>query len=312
MTKPAILIAGPTASGKSAVALKLAQALGGVVINADSMQVYSDLRVLTVRPTAEQEARAPHRLYGVMGAEQNCSVGRWLGLVEAALAESRRQNWPPIFVGGTGLYFKALTDGLVRVPDIPNGVRQQARQLFTELGAARFRQNLAQRDPEAAARLPSSDRQRLIRAWEVVAATGTPLKDWQQTEANPPLVSHPVQIVLQPDRAWLYGRCDARFDRMIAQGAIDEVRSLMARRLAPDLPAMKALGVPLLIAALEGRCTMDEAISAAKTATRHYAKRQMTWFRNQMISWKRVSEQDSERIAEEIFSIIRENALTTD
>ena len=312
MTKSPILIAGPTASGKSAVALKLAQALRGVIINADSMQVYRDLRVLTSRPTAEQEAQAPHRLYGVLGAEVNCSVGRWLELAKEALTESRREDWQPIFTGGTGLYFKALTEGLVQVPDIPNAVRQEARQLFAELGGVRFRQSLAERDPEAAARLPSSDRQRLIRAWEVVAATGIPLKDWQQTEAGAPLVAHPIRIVLEPDRASLYDRCDVRFDRMIAEGGIDEVRSLMVRGLAPDLPAMKALGVPPLIAALEGKCTMDEAINTAKTATRHYAKRQMTWVRNQMISWNSISEQDSERIYDKIFSIIRENTLTTD
>ncbi len=306
----ALLIAGPTASGKSAIALAVAKELKGMIINTDSMQVYRDVPILTAQPDAAARAQAPHRLYGVLDAGEVCSAGRWLALAAEALAEARKCGMLPIFVGGTGLYFRALTEGLAPVSAIPEPVRRQARALYEELGGERFRARLAVRDPESAARLPPGDRQRLIRAWEVVTATGRPLAEWQAQNAAPLLSGPDLRLALMPDRDWLYGRCEARFDAMLAAGAVDEVKALQARGLPPDRPVMKALGVPQLGAFLAGECSLEAAVAAAKTATRRYAKRQMTWIKTQMISWNIISAQDSERLTEKIFTIIRENALT--
>jgi tRNA dimethylallyltransferase len=304
MPETPILIAGPTASGKSALALTLAEELGGIVINADAMQVYRDLRVMTARPTPADEARVPHRLYGVLDAAEPGSVGAWLAPAEEALAEARRIGRRPIVVGGSGLYFRALTEGLSPIPSIPASHREEARALHDQIGADAFRARLGAHDPDAAARIAASDTQRLLRAWAVFAATGRPLSQWQKLQGQP-LAGSAVRVVVEPDREGLYAAIEARLDAMVAGGGLEEVRRLLARRLDPGLPAMKALGVPQFRAVLEGEKSLEEAVEAAKTATRRYAKRQMTWFRNQMMSWERLISQDSERIKQEIFILIR-------
>jgi tRNA dimethylallyltransferase len=278
-----ILIAGPTASGKSALALELAEALGGTIVNADSMQVYRDLRIITARPTPAEEERVPHRLYGHVDAAENYSVGRWCTETAAALAEAKRDNRPAIIVGGTGLYFKALTSGLAAVPPIPAAIRDGVRARLAGEGVAALHAELAERDPAAAARLRSNDRARVTRALEVVLATGRSLLDWHDT--NKPAIidlADTAKVFLMPDRDELLRRVDARFDAMMAAGALDEVRALAARRLDPSLPAMKAHGVPWLIRHLKGEIAIEEAVAHAKLETRQYTKRQATWFRNQL------------------------------
>ena len=279
----AVLIAGPTASGKSALALEFAQKAGGVIVNADSMQVYRDLRVITARPTPEEEARVPHRLYGHVDAAVNFSAGHWVADAAAALAEVRAQNRLPIFVGGSGLYFKALTRGLSAVPPIPPAIREGVRARLERDGVAALHAELAQRDPDTAARVKPRDRTRIARALEVVEATGRSLSDWHR-EGLPPLLPSGAfsALFLAPDRDQLYARIDARFDAMLKAGALEEVAALAARHLDPLLPAMKAHGVPALIRHLGGEITHEEAAEAGRANTRQYAKRQFTWFRHQL------------------------------
>jgi tRNA dimethylallyltransferase len=295
VSKPGIiLIAGPTASGKSALALPLAEQYGGTIINADSMQVYRDLRIITARPTAAEEERAPHRLYGHVDAGENFSVGRWCREAAAALAAARRDASHAIIVGGTGLYFSALTRGLAAVPAIPATVRAEVRERLARDGAPALHAELSRRDPAAAARLTPGDRTRVTRALEVVLATGRPLKDWQDDEAPAILdISRAAKIFLMPDREELLRRIDARFDAMIAAGALEEVRALAARRLDPELPAMKAHGVPWLIRHLKGEMTLTQAAVEAKRDTRQYTKRQATWFRNQLPEFAWVEPQNA-------------------
>ncbi|WP_049766211.1 tRNA (adenosine(37)-N6)-dimethylallyltransferase MiaA [Rhodopseudomonas palustris] len=279
----AVLIAGPTASGKSALALALAEACGGVIINTDSMQVYGDLRVLTARPTPADEARVPHRLYGTVDAAVNFSAGAWVEAAAAALADARGRGLLPIFVGGSGLYFKALTRGLSAVPAIAPQVREDVRARLEQGGVEALHAALARRDPTSAARLNPNDRSRVARALEVVEATGRSLTDWHR-DALPPLLP-PEQVTalfLAPQRDELYARIDARFELMLQAGALDEVAALAARKLDPLLPAMKAHGVPALIRHLKGEISRDEAASIGCADTRHYAKRQFTWFRHQL------------------------------
>ena len=282
-TAETILIAGPTASGKSALALALAEKRGGVVINADSMQVYRDLRVITARPSAEEETRAPHVLYGHVDAAENFSAGRWSREAAAALAAAGREGRAAIVVGGTGLYFNALTRGLAAVPPVPADVRAAVRARLKSDGVAALHAELAVRDPAMAARLMPADRARVCRALEVVLATGRSLGSWHAQDAPPVLdPSAAAKIFLMPERDALLRRIDARFDIMLAAGALDEVEALAARRLDPDLPAMRAHGVPWLIRHLRGEITLVEAAEAAKRETRQYTKRQATWFRNQL------------------------------
>src|SRR5262252_8428758 len=287
-TARVVLIAGPTASGKSPLALALAERIGGIVINADSMQVYGDLKVITARPTDAEAARVTHRLYGHVDAAVNYSVGQYVIDAGAALAEARRAGKVPIFVGGTGLYFKALTAGLAAVPPIPADTRASVRARLAQQGAPALHAELARRDPVTAARLNPNDRTRTARALEVVEATGRSLTDWQ-AKGLPPLIdtARAVRLFLAPDRAALYARIDARFAAMLAAGALDEVRQLAARKLDPLLPAMKAHGVPWLIRHLAGEITLDAAAHKARLDTRHYAKRQFTWFRHQLGDWPR-------------------------
>jgi len=285
MPQPAaILIAGPTASGKSALALGLAAQIGGTVINADSMQVYRDLRIITARPTPEEEARVPHRLYGHVDAAENYSVGRWLADVGRVLDEVREAGSVPILVGGTGLYFKAVTQGLSSVPPVPDGIRATVRAQMETEGPAALHAELLRRDPST--QLRPTDRTRIARALEVLEATGRPLSDWHR-EGLPPLVdaSRAAKVFLAPDRGELRRRIDARFDAMLAEGALDEVRALAARKLDPLLPAMKAHGVPWLVRHIAGEITLAEAAEGAKNDTRRYTKRQFTWARHQLPDW---------------------------
>jgi tRNA dimethylallyltransferase len=279
-----VLIAGPTSSGKSALALDVARALGGTIINADSMQVYRDLRIITARPTPDEEARVPHRLYGHVDAAENYSVGRWLADVTPALAAVRQAGRIPIFVGGTGLYFKALTQGLSAVPQIPPEIRARVRQRMEAEGPAAMHAELVARDPASPVR--PSDRPRIARALEVLEATGRPITDWHR-DGLPPLVdaSEAVKVFLAPERDELARRIDRRFDAMLAAGALDEVRVLSVRGLDPLLPAMKAHGVPWLIRHLKGEITLAQAAEGGKNDTRRYTKRQFTWTRHQLPDW---------------------------
>jgi len=282
----AILIAGPTASGKSALALTLAERLGGVVINADSMQVYRDLRIITARPTVAEEARVPHRLYGHVDAAENHSVGVWCRDARAALAEAKQDGRVPIVVGGTGLYFKALTQGLSAVPSTPADIRAAVRARCDQEGPEALHAELARRDPVMAGRLKPADRMRIARALEVLETTGRSLADWHG-DGMPAILNpdHAVKVFLAIDRTELYRRIDARFDGMLAAGALDEVRALAARGLDPMLPAMKAHGVPWLRRYLLDEIDLQEAAEGGKRDTRRYTKRQVTWFRHQMPDW---------------------------
>ncbi len=302
----AIFLAGPTACGKSALALRLAEALGGAIVNADSMQVYRELRVLTARPSEADEARAPHFLYGALSVTEACSVGRWLDLTEQALAEISERGLRPILVGGTGLYFKAISEGLAEVPAISPEVREQAREMQRTLGPEGLHAELAARDRVMAGRLAPGDTQRVARAWEVIEDTGTSLAEWQSRPPAPPLLAAAgtSRFVLDPPREEIYARCEARLDAMIDGGALDEAAALEAMGLDPALPAARALGVPELRRHVRGEIALEEALAAAKTATRRYAKRQMTWFRNQTAGWIHISKQDSESIVNEIFAYI--------
>jgi tRNA A37 N6-isopentenylltransferase MiaA len=356
----AVLIAGPTASGKSALALALAESLGGTIINADSMQVYRDLRIITARPTAEEEARVPHRLYGHVDAGVSYSTGRWCVEASAALREAQSAGRLPIVVGGTGLYFKALTHGLAAIPAIPADVRARVRKRLREEGPAALHAELEARDPQMARRLMPRDRTRVARALEVVTATGRSLADWQRdgmrgaaraglrpaptdpppmdvgaglrpaptdpppmdvgaglkpapTDPPPidvaaglkpapanaammdvaaglrPAPANVVRIFLCVERAELYARIDARFERMLGSGALAEVQALRSRSLDPALPAMKAHGVPWLLRHLAGEIDLEAAVEAAKRDTRRYSKRQVTWFRHQLPEWRFVA-----------------------
>jgi len=284
VSKPEIiLIAGPTASGKSALALALAEKLGAEIVNADSMQVYRDLRIITARPSVEEEQRVPHRLYGHVDAAENFSVGRWCEEAAAALAAAGRAARGAVVVGGTGLYFNALTRGIAAVPPIPADIREQVRARLASDGVAALYAELKERDVVAAAQLRPGDRARITRALEVVLATGRSLLDWHEDNKPPGLdAAGAAKIFLAPDRDELSRRINARFDSMMAAGALEEVRLLAARNLNPNLPAMKAHGVPWLVRHLNGEIALEQAVEEAKRDTRRYTKRQATWFRNQL------------------------------
>ena len=279
----AFLIAGPTASGKSALAINLAERFNGCVINADSMQVYRDLTIITARPDQTDLARAPHELFGHIDGHVNYSVGLWLKDVAACLSEMRARGQMPILIGGTGLYFKALTQGISNIPPVPEAVREALRAQCEGLSAPELHQRLAQADPAMAQRLRPSDSQRLMRALEVKAATGRSLLEFQGQRSSPLVdIDQCVAVFLAPERAELNARINARFDQMIAQGALAEVEQLAARGLDPALPVMRAHGVPGLIAYLKGQASQAEAIEKGKRDTRHYAKRQFTFIRHQL------------------------------
>jgi tRNA dimethylallyltransferase len=292
----AVLICGPTASGKSALALELARELGGVIVNADSMQVYAELRVITNRPAPQEEAAAPHRLYGIRPMREPYSAALWLADVQAALGEAAQKGWLPIIVGGTGLYFKALTEGLSDIPQIQAAIRAHYRLAAQMRPAGELHAELQRRDAQTAAHLRPTDPQRIVRALEVIEATGQPLSDWQGRK-QPPLLplSQTRPITVTMDRGELYRRCDARFGAMLAHGAVDEARAIAALGLDPALPAMRAVGLPQLLAYVRGEVSLEEAAAAAKKATRQYAKRQLTWINGNFSKWNMYSTQLSER-----------------
>lgn len=287
------LIAGPTASGKSALALALAERTGGTIINADSAQVYADLRVLSARPSPEEEARAPHCLFGhIDGADAGYSAARWATEAKAAIADAAAANSLPILVGGTGLYLRTLIDGIAPVPPIDPAVRSEVRAL----PVAEAFDALTREDEGAAARLSPADTTRVARALEVVRSTGKPLSAWQASRDGG--IGDEIDLragILLPDRTWLFARIDRRFAEMMDEGAIDEVRALLARADLPDnAPIRRAIGVPEIAAMLAGEIEPEQAVLSASLATRQYAKRQYTWFRNQPPpTWSRIIESQS-------------------
>lgn len=295
--KPALLIMGPTASGKSALALAVAERIGGEIVNADSMQVYRDFRALTARPTMEEEAQAPHHLYGHIDAAERYSTGRWLADALAAIAEIRARDRTPILVGGTGLYFKALTLGLADMPNIDPDVRAALQDRVERDGAPALHADLARLDPHTAARLEPNDAPRIIRALEVIETTGESITAFQ-ANTKPALAPDEWRgVALTPEREALYVNINGRFETMLEQGALDEVRAFAARDLDPTLPAVKAHGAPALSAHLRGELTLAQATEIGQRDTRRYAKRQFTWIANQMPDWPRMSETDlSQRV----------------
>lgn len=308
-----LVIAGPSGSGKSALALDAAEAFDGVIINADSMQVYRELRLITARPSPADQARAPHRLYGFVSAAERCSAGCWLRLARAEVEGARSSGRLPIVVGGTGLYLKALLEGLVDVPPIPAEIRMEAEAMHAELGGVAFREELARLDPQGASRIAATDRQRLLRAFEVARWTGRPLSEWQQ-RCSPPssgcVAGDFATIALLPPRERLYPTLDARMEAMLANGAVDEVRALVALDLDPGLPAMKAVGVREISAYIRRESTLEQAAKLAKQATRRLAKRQFTWLRHQLYSELVAIEQYSESFRRKTLSFIRQRLLT--
>lgn len=301
----ALLIMGPTASGKSALALALAARIGGEIVNADSMQVYRDFRVLTARPSPEEETLAPHHLYGHVDAGELYSTGRWLNDALAAIADIRAHGAIPILVGGTGLYFKALTEGLAEMPEVDAHVRAELRERAQREGAPALHAELARLDPHTAARLAPNDAPRILRALEVWRSAGASIADLQA--ATKPALARDdwAGLALTPERVGLYAAIDARFEAMLAHGVLDEVRAFAARGLDPALPAMKAHGAPALMAHLRGEIDLADAAEIAKRDTRRYAKRQFTWISGQMREWVRVGELDVEARVNAAISLLR-------
>jgi tRNA dimethylallyltransferase len=295
------LIAGPTASGKSALAVRLAREIGGEIINADSMQLYADIPILSAAPTQAEQQGVPHHLFGVADAADGWSAGRWLRAATTTLAEIHARGAPAIIVGGTGLYFSALVDGLAEIPEISPDHRRAAQADYDALGEPDFRDRLAAVDSAADARIAAFDRQRLVRAWSVYAATGKALTDWQA--AGAPAITDFQPIALEPPRETLYARCDTRLGGMIEAGALAEVEALIARGLDPALPALKAVGVRELAAYLRGEAPLYAAIAAARQETRRYAKRQLTWMRGRMADWPRITAPDGDGQWADLFSI---------
>lgn len=309
-----MLIAGPTASGKSAVSLWLAENAPGTVINGDALQLYRDLSVLTARPSPEDEARTPHRLYGVLDGSAVSSAAWWAEQATREVESAWAQQRLPIVTGGTGLYLRTLLHGIVPVPEIDEGVRADVRARMETEGPEALHAELSRLDPDTASRLGPRDRQRIARALEVVLATGTPLSQFQKERtgglADRQGVGPIIRCVILPDRERLYQRCDQRLEMMIAAGALDEVKNLLARDLPPEVPVMKAVGVPELAAFIEKSVDLQEAIIKAQQATRNYAKRQYTWFRNQCRDWNFITSHYSESHKSEIATILRDGGLT--
>lgn len=306
----AVLIAGPTASGKSDVALGLAERLKGTIINADAMQVYEGLRILTARPSPEDEARVPHRLYGTVPASTAFSVGDWTAAATQAAIEVTGAGRLPIFVGGTGMYLSVLSEGISPMPEIPADIREEVRGIPDRQSLAELYEMVRKVDEASAERIGPTDPQRLMRALEVFRATDEPLTSWQQKPRQKPFEGRFARIVLAPERQWVYDRIERRFDAMVMSGAMQEVEALAKRGLDPDLPLMKALGVEDLIRVQCGKISLEEAVTEIKTKTRRFAKRQMTWFRNQMITWNRIDTQEMETKINNIFANILDSGLT--
>lgn len=306
--RPFLVVTGPTASGKSALALAIAREFDGIIVNADSMQVYRELSILTARPGEPEIAQAAHYLYGVLPASERCSAGRWHDMALNAMAEAPDKL--AIVTGGTGLYLRALQQGLSPIPDIPPEALREGVARLVRIGARALHDELAERDPETALRLNPGDSQRILRAWLVLEATGRTLSDWQR---EPPEGDRAPSLafMLIPPRPALYEAIDQRLHRMVRQGAIEEARAFLALGLDPSLPAMKAVGVREFGRLLAGQVTQEAAIAAAQQESRRYAKRQITWLRHQTGGAEVINEQFSERILPDIFSKIRHFVLTT-
>ena len=303
------MIGGPTTSGKSALAADTAERLGGVVVNADSMQLYRDLPILTSWPDNALRALAPHRLYGVLDGVERCSAGRWRSMAMAEIERIHGEGELPILVGGTGLYLRALLDGIAPVPAIPEAVREAVRTLCEREGSAGLHARLAARDPEAAGRLEPGDSQRVMRAYEVIEATGRSLLSWQ-AERHDRYTGRAAVLVLEPPRDALYGACNERFERMMTAGALDEAARLMERGLDPGLPVMKAVGVRALLDHLGGVTTLERAADLGRQATRRYAKRQTTWFRTQMSGEARMPDRYRAESKRESLALVERLLLT--
>lgn len=313
---PVVLVAGPTASGKSGLALAVARQFDGVVINADALQVYRELHIVTARPGEAEAREAPHRLYGVLSAAERCSAARWRRLALAEIAEAHGHGKLPILCGGTGLYLKALREGLAEIPPVPTEVLERGKTILDSRGVEGLRHELGARDPISHAKIAPRDRQRLLRAWSVHEATGRALSAWQQDsgdqDAEPGLRF--IDLVLLPSRPELHAAIETRFRAMVETGALDEVAGLMGLGLDPSLPAMKALGVPELARYLQGETDLATAVEAGIQSTRKYAKRQETWLQTQVMGQKNnvsiFETQFSESLLEKIFPIIRQFLLT--
>ncbi|MCB2108276.1 MAG: tRNA (adenosine(37)-N6)-dimethylallyltransferase MiaA [Rhodobacteraceae bacterium] len=305
-----VVVAGPTASGKSALALALAERFGGTVINADSIQCYRDLSSLTARPMPDEEARAPHRLYGFLAATETMSAAKWADLAAQEIKIAHSERKVPIVVGGTGLYLMALTEGLADIPTVPDEIRNETRKLMDGIGVSYLHRMLGERDPQTAARLSVNDTQRVARAWEVLEATGQSITWWQTQPKRPAVAADYFKILLMPPRDLLYAACEARFDAMIAAGALDQVKALLAGGVTDTAPVMRALGAKELAAHALGAASLETAVVTAKTATRHYAKRQSTWFRHQFHAHETVNAQFSESILNDFFNKIGDFVLT--
>ena len=301
----AILIAGPTASGKSGIAMALARKFDGVIINADSMQVYRELRVLTARPSPEDETAVPHKLYGHVAGADAYSTGRYARDAAVAIAEAQAQGRVAIVVGGTGLYFKALLEGLSPIPPVPDDIRAHWRGLSLSQGAYALWTVLMHDDPQMALRLDPNDGQRIVRSLEVFHATGRSLAEWQSVPGVPVIeAAKALRLVVLPDREELRQRCDARFDAMMEAGVLEEVQALRRLSLSTDLPVMRALGVKPLMQLIDGLLTREVAIEQTKAETRQYVKRQSTWLRRNMTAWNNVSTQQMKSIDQLIVSFI--------
>lgn len=296
MDKRAVLIAGPTASGKSALALELAERCRGEIVNADSMQVYTELRILTARPPSADLLRAPHHLYGHVDAARAYSVADWRIEAMRVIDNIWKRGHLPIIVGGTGMYFRVLIEGIAQIPAIPLPIRNAVRAMTTEEIAAA----LAHEDPHIAARLNANDRQRQARALEVIRASGQSLDGFRQNSPGLEADTSLLRLVLEPPRTTLYAQCDARLERMLESGALEEVARLLSRQLPPDQPVMKALGVQPFAAQLAGDLSPTEALAQARLSTRHYAKRQLTWFRNQCADWRRITPEGIADVADQL------------
>jgi len=305
--RPALLIHGPTASGKTELAIALAKALDGEIVNADSMQVYRDLRLLTARPSEAEEAEVPHHLFGHVDAAERYSTGKWLGEARSKLADIQRRGKLAIFVGGTGLYFLSMIQGLSDIPPVPEDVHSEVRALVNQEGVASLHSRLQAIDPATAGRLSPNDRQRIMRAFEVWLATGRPLSELYQAPKSVLLDDGEwLGIALTPPRSRLYARIDRRFEGMMMRGAMDEARALLARGLDPQLPAMKAHGMPWLAKFIDGEISPEEAAENAKRDTRRYAKRQFTWIGRQFPFWPRLPSPDLGDRKKVIFALFRE------
>jgi tRNA dimethylallyltransferase len=310
--KNVIIIAGPTASGKSDLALELAEEFGGVVINADSMQIYQGLEVVTDSPKEVARSRAPHKLYGVRDPAISFSAGQWLLLAKQEIQAAHQAGFVPIVVGGTGMYLKTLIKGITAMPAIPSPIRKNVRNLLAEKGSVILHAKLSKIDPKTAARLNVSDSQRIARAIEIFEATGKTLTQWHedgvQSEISPEFKFR--SVLLKPQRELLYATCDARFEKILKTGALDEVAALVDRKLDPKLPAMKALGIPEIIKYLAGELSFEEAVSAGQQKTRRYVKRQGTWFKNQFIADLVIESQYNNSLNHRIFPFISRFLLT--